>query len=210
MPQIERAVIVSSGWLAIGLVLSVPLLLVDVGVDPSSVFLVHLSVVTLLGLGLSIALTPFADDGWFEAAGWSLPRRLVASGVCTVFLSTGVIGLVTLASSAALRFDVSTQFLQLLSALDIAWVVAATVVGATRAWGRVTGAVAGGLIGALCVWSIWNYISIVGFGPDGSWIVSGADLMRYVIPFDMAAAVVALGVFWFGVRSATVHASPQS
>ena len=125
--------------------------------------------------------------------------------------ATGVVGLVTLASSVALGFDVSTQFLQLLSALDIAWVVAATVVGATRARGRTIGLVAGALIGLVCVWSISFYLSKVGFGPEGDWVVSGSALLRYVIPFDVMAAIVAIGVFVYGVRSAaTEHPSPQS
>ena len=64
-----------------------------------------------------------------------------------------------------------------------------------------------------CVWSIWNYLDAVGFGSDGEWIVSGSDLMTLVIPYDMAAAVVAVILFLLGVRKvahATAQDSPQS
>ncbi|MCL1599593.1 MAG: hypothetical protein M3094_10435, partial [Actinomycetia bacterium] len=122
-------------------------------------------------------------------------------------------GLVTLASSAALRFDPSTQFLQLLSALDIAWAGAALAIGVYRAASRSWAIAAAGVLGVVCVWSIWSYLFAVGFGANGSWIVSGSDLMRYVLPFDVAAATMAVVAFLFGVRArlhATEQPSPQS
>ena len=63
-----------------------------------------------------------------------------------------------------------------------------------------------------CVFSIWRYLDIVGFTATGGWKVSGADLMRYVIPFDMAAAVVAVLLLWRGAHAGlrTEHARPQS
>ena len=64
-------------------------------------------------------------------------------------LVTGVVALVTLASSAALRFPPSMQFLQLLSAVDIAWAATALVVGADRAWGRTVAIIGGTILGAL-------------------------------------------------------------
>jgi len=63
------------------------------------------------------------------------------------------------------------------------------------------------------VWSIWNYLTNTGFGPDGSWLVSGASLMRYVIPFDIAAALIASLFFLLGARAqaqAMEQPSPQS
>jgi hypothetical protein len=117
-----------------------------------------------------------------------------------VVLVTGVVALVTLASSAALRYPPSMQFLQLLSAVDIAWVVAAFVVGAGRAWGRAAAIVGGAVVGIVCVAAIWRYLDIVGFGPNGEWIVDGAELWRNVIPADMVAALTAIGVFAYGAR----------
>jgi hypothetical protein len=130
--------------------------------------------------------------------------------VSLVVVVTGVVGLVTLASSAALRYQPSLQFLQLLSALDIAWVVAAVIIGIRLGWGR-AGLVAGGVVGAFCVWSIWNYLRVVGLAPDGGWELRGDELMRLVLPFDMAAAVVAIGLVGEGLRRAqrTAHASDQ-
>ena len=213
MPRSEQILLWTAPWLVGGLIASAPLLLVDVSDHRIGWFLVQLSVLVAFGLGLTIRLTPLADDSWFTATGWSRRVRLAASGAVVVVVATGTVGLVTLASSAALRFDPSMQFLQLLSALDIAWAGAAITVGATRIWGRTWGAVGGAMLGIFCVWSIWNYLNTVGLGPGGEWIVSGADLMRLVIPFDMAAAVVAVVIFLVGVvraDQAIEQARPQS
>ena len=60
--------------------------------------------------------------------------------------------------------------------------------------------VSGTVIGVACVVSIWNYLRVVGFSSDGGWLVDGAQLMKLVIPFDMAAAVVAVTVLFLGIR----------
>lgn len=202
MAPIERALLRTVPWLVGALALSVPLLALGVGTDPLLAFTVHLSVLVGFGLVLANLLAPLGTPDWFEGTRWSVRVKLVASGIGLIVLTTGTVGLVTLASSAALRFDPSLQFLQLISALDIAWVVAAAATGAYRAWGR-TWAVAWGIgMGVVCVWSIWNYLTTVGFGPNGEWIVSGSDLMRLVLPYDTVAAVVAVSVFLLGVRTA--------
>lgn len=213
MPNIERALLWTIPWLIGGLAVALPLLFVDIGSNLFLWFTIQLSALVVFGLALTIRLMPLADERWFEAAGWSLRVRLVASGVSIVVLATGTVGLVTLATSAALRLDVSLQFLQLLSALDIAWAGAALVIGAHRAWGRTAAIMSGAVVGVVCVWSIWNYLNTVGFGPGGSWVVSGPDMMRLVIPFDMAAAVMAVAVFAYGVvraGAAIEQASAQS
>jgi hypothetical protein len=213
MPRIERALLLTTPWLVGGLAVAIPLLLVDVSSDLLRWFLIQLVALVALGLVIAVLITPLADASWFIETGWSVRLRLVASGVATVVLVTGGVGLVTIATSAALRYDPSTQFLQLLSALDIAWAGAAIVVGATRAWGRAAGIAGGTVLGVFCIWSIWNYLDTVGFGPDGAWIVSGSDLMRLVIPYDMAAATVAILVFAVGIvrrAQATEQPRPQS
>lgn len=212
MPQIERALLRTLPWLGAGLVAALPLLAIDIGDDPTTSFLVHLSAVVIFGLGLSLHLLPLADDRWFVATGRGRRARLSASGVSIVVLVTGAVGLVTLATSAALRYDPSTQFLQLLSALDIAWAGAAIVVGATRLRGRAAGVVGGIVLGAFCIWTIANYLHTVGFGPGGEWIVRGDDLMRLVIVWDMAAGMVAVAIFFFAIyrAGATEQARPQS
>ncbi|GMQ84684.1 MAG: hypothetical protein BMS9Abin07_0248 [Acidimicrobiia bacterium] len=196
----ERAVLVAVPFLVVGLVLSLPLLFVTWTPPPLTPVTVHLSGLVLLGLAAAVWLAPLAGADWFLGRAWSPWWRLAASGVTVVVISTGVVGLVTLASSAALRYPPSMQFLQLLSALDIAWAGAALVVGAQRAWGRPTAVAAGVVLGVACVFSIWRYLDMVGFGPAGEWIVDGPALWRNVIPADMAAGLVAVAVFVYGTR----------
>lgn len=203
MVPIERALIRTVVWLMAGLVASLALFLIDVSGDPTVAFLFHLGALVAFGLALTVALLPMSGADWFAGSRWGVARRLVGGGVGIVVLTTGVTGLVTLASSAALRYDPSTQFLQLLSALDIAWVTAAVIIGAQRAWSRTAAVIGGVMMGAVCVWSIWFYLDAVGFGPNGEWIVSGSDLATRVIPFDTAAAIIALGMFAFGTARAS-------
>ena len=200
MVPIERALVRSTVWVMLGLLASVPLLLIDVGTDPMAILMVHLGILVTFVLAVTVVLLPFTGPDWFDGSGWSASRRLAGSGIGVIVLATGVVGLVTLASSAALRFDPSIQFLQLLSALDIGWVVAAFVVGGRRLWSLPAAIAAGAAVGAVCVWSIWNYLGAVGFGPNGEWIVSGENLMTRVLPYDMAAAVIAVTLFAAGTR----------
>ena len=56
----------------------------------------------------------------------------------------------------------------------------------------------------MCLWSIWNYLRVVGFTSDGGWQVDSGALLRYVFPFDMAAAALAIAVLIIGARRKTV------
>jgi len=213
MPPIERALLRVVPFLVGGLILSLPLLAVTPSESPLGWFIAQLVVLVAIGHAMTITVMNLGDEPWFTGMPWSPAWRSIASGVGLVVLVTGTVGLITLASSAALGFDPSLQFLQLLSALDIAWAGAALTIGVYRTFARGWAIAAGSVLGIICVWSIWNYLSIVGFGPGGSWIVSGPDLARYVIPFDIAAAVMAVVFFLLGVRSqvqATEQPSPQS
>ena len=203
----ERVVLAAVPFLVVGLALSLPLLLVTWTPPPIAPVIVHLSALVLLGLVTAVWLAPLAGADWFLGRAWSAWWRLVASGGTVVVITTGVVGLVTLASSAALQFPPSMQFLQLLSALDIAWAGGALVVGAHRAWGRAAAVTAGVVLGVVCVFAIWRYLDVVGFGPSGEWIVDGPALWRNVIPADTAAALVAIVVFTYGTwRQASVEA----
>jgi len=209
----ERAVLAAVPFLLIGLALSLPLLLVSWEPPPTTLVIVHLSALTLLALAAAVLLAPLAGEDWFLGRAWQTGWRLAASGVVVVVLVTALVALVSLASSAALRYPPSMQFLQLLSAVDIAWVVAAFVIGAGRAWGRGAAVVGGVIVGIACVAAIWRYLDIVGFGPEGEWIVDSAQLWRNVIPADMLAALVASGVFVYGTLrrgQAIEQASAQS
>jgi hypothetical protein len=208
----ERAVLAAVPFLLAGLALSLPLLLVREETSITTI-VVHLIGLVLFGLLAALRLAPLAGADWFLGRDWSTFWRMVASGVSVVFLVTGTVGLVTLASSAALGYPPSMQFLQLLSALDIAWAATALVVGLWRGWGRGP-AIGGGLVLAVvCVWAIWRYLVAVGLGPTGEWLVDSDALLRHVLPYDMLAAVVAVAAFLLGTRRAAQameQARPQS
>lgn len=159
---------------------------------------VHLGVLVSIGLVVVWDLGRHLDDGWFRWLG-STGRKL-AAGASVVALTVGVVALIALATSAALRLDPSLQFLQLLSALDIAWAAGATFIGTRWLLGRRAGWAAGALVAVVCVWSIWNYQRIVGFTPVGGWQVDGGALFRYVLPYDIAAALVAVSALMAGAR----------
>lgn len=209
MSQLETAVVRAVRPLLVGLALSLPLLAVPAGWSRIGVFLAHLVVLVVFSLVLSLLLAPLVDGSWFGGTGWAPQLRRLAAGITVVLVVTGFTGLVTVASAGALRFQPSLQFLQLLSALDIAWVVAAVVVG-LEAWrGRSVALLGGSAIGALCVASIWNYLRVVGLTPDGGWQLVGSELLRLVIPFDMMAAVVAGSVLVLGLRHAARSDQPM-
>jgi hypothetical protein len=215
----ERAAIRAVPYLVAGLVAALPLLLVPVPADPLLLFTVHLSAVVALAVVVAVRLAPLADEDWFTDRGWSMLLSRLAAAIVVIVLVTGLGALVTLATSAALRYQPSLQFLQLLSVLDIAWAGAAIVIGARRLWGDRAGIAGGVLLGVFCVWSIWNYLNTVGFETDGGWLVRGDEIMRLVMPYDMAAAVVAVVLLVAGsrraasvepLRQATEQARPQS
>ena len=180
------------------LLVALPLLLVPDSWDVFPTFVIQLGGLVLLGLVVTTRLLGFTTAGWYRWVGWSERARRLAGDVSLVVLVTGLVGLVTLATSAALRLEPSLQFLQLLSALDIAWAGAAIMIGAYRLWGRRAALVGGSLLGVFCVWSIWNYLHIVGFTGDDGWLLEGGQIMRLVLPFDMMAAVVAISLLVVG------------
>ena len=158
---------------------------------------------------------PFESD-W--AGSFSLKHGEVhespwlASAASLIAIVTGFAALLTLATSAAARYEPSLQFLQLLSSLDIAWVTAALFYGAWKLWGRLPAWILGSLIVVACVGSIAVYLNVVGFTESGGWLVDAPRMMTIVIPADMVAAVVALSVLLSaGLKTdqATVQRSPQ-
>lgn len=129
----------------------------------------HLAVVVGFGLLLTMALGRYLTAKWFSDFG-ALARRLAVAATLVLF-ATGVVALLTLASSAALRLEPSLQFLQLLSALDIAWAAGATALGLGMLAGRAAGWLGGFAVVAICLWSVWRYLDVVGFTPAGGWLV---------------------------------------
>ncbi len=210
-PGLERSLGRATRWAVVGAgVGAFGLLVPQVGPSGREAFvLIHLVALVAVGLAVTWDLDRFLAESWFEGA-TPVSRRFGAAA-SQVALATGVVALVTLASSAAFRYDPSLQFLQLLSALDIAWAAAATMIGWTWLRGRGAGIAAGVAVGVFCTWSIWRYVDAVGFSAEGGWIVDGAALWRFVLPYDMAAAVVALLSLWAGARhQPTEQRSPQS
>lgn len=203
-PGVERALSRALIWTVGGASLSLPLLLIAQPLASGQLLataLIHLSVLVIFGLVVASDLARPREEIWFS---WLGPfGRTLASGAAMVALTVGVVALVTLPSSAALRLQPSLQFLQLLSALDIAWAAGATLIGFGWWLGRRAGILAGSLVGVVCVWSIWRYLEVVGFTTDGGWLVDGAALFQYVLPYDMAATVVATTGLIFAARRAT-------
>lgn len=160
--------------------------------------MVHLSALVLLGLAVASDLHRLTDDTWFPWLG-SFGRWLSA-GASTVALTVGVVALATIPTSAALRLTPSLQYLQLLSALDIAFAASTTLIGVGWWLGRKAGAIAGIAVGAVCIWSIWRYLTVVGFSADGGWLVDADALLTHVLPYDVAAAVIAVTTLIGGAR----------
>jgi len=134
---------------------------------------VHLSAIVAAIYVLALRIAPTTDTDWLPSVRTS-GQRAFATAASAAALVTGFTALATLGTSAALRLDPSLQFLQLLSALDIAWVVAATVIGTRWAFGMNIARAAGGAMSIVCVWSIWRYLNEVGFtegGAGGWWTV---------------------------------------
>lgn len=170
--------------------------------------LAHLTVLQIATYALVIELTPLTDRPWFA----STKRSWLASVVSLIAVVVGFSALLTLATSAVARYDVSLQFLQLLSSMDIAWVVAALYIGARKLWGNGTAAVLGSIILAACVASIALYLQTVGFTESGGWLVDSEAMYRIVISSDTVAAILSLTVLLAAVRSVqrTEQAKPHS
>ncbi len=197
---VETAILRAAPYLFGGVGAALPLLLVPTDSSRLVVVTTHLSILVAMALVVALRLAPLVELSWFVDRSWSPTRRRLAAAAVLIAIVTLVIGLVTLVTSAALRLQPSLQFLQLLSALDIAWAVAALVIGLRLLAGR-TAAVIGGLaLDIVCVAALWNYLRVVGFEADGGWLLDGARLMRLVIPADMVAAVIALVVLALGLR----------
>lgn len=214
MPPVEKALARSLTWLSAGLAVSLLLVaLPDADADRLLlVVTVHLAAIVTFGLGVGLDLARFSDGPWFVGMGRSVFLRRFGALASIIALTTGVVALVTLASSAALGYQPSLQFLQLLSALDIAWATAGLMFGVRLMAGDRWALLAGLILAVICIWSIWRYLDVVGFAADSGWLVSSPDLWKYVLPFDMAAAVMAIGAVLLGLRSTqpTEQRNPQS
>lgn len=198
MTGLEQAVTTTVRWLLPALLLTPVLLFVPPPHGRTAWILIHLGAIVTFGLFLAMRLARDLRHPWFTSL--RPARSLLASAASTVALITGAVALITLASSAALRLAPSMQFLQLLSALDIAWAASATAIGVGLAGRRIAGWLAGGFVVAVCLGSVAAYLINVGYEPDGGWLVDASGMWRYILPFDMTAAVIAVTSLLVGAR----------
>jgi hypothetical protein len=198
--RLERALTGTLLWMTAGAAAAVPSLFLPEPEDPLITVTVHLGLLVVFAVGLVFHLAPLGDEPWFEGLEMGENGRRALTWVSIVVMTTGATGLVTLATSAALRFDPSLQFLQMLSALDIAWAAAALTLGLRRRIGVKAAVFGASVLGIVCVWAIWRYLDTVGFTADGGWILEASALRRLVLPYDMGAAVVALTAFSMGIK----------
>ncbi len=197
---LETAVINAFPWLLAGLVAGIPLLLVPASSDRRWDLLIHLSLLVFFSLALTWRVAATERMVWFADRGWSGRAQFLATLASLVVIVTGVTALVTLATSAALRFEPSLQFLQLLSALDIAWVVSGTTLAVRALWGRGPAVAAGIAMSIVCVLSIALYLAAVGLDAKGGWLVDGGEMLRLVLPFDVVAALMTVSLLLLAAR----------
>jgi len=198
MNTIEHSLSVVAKWALPALLVSLLGLAIPGDWDLEALFLTHLALLAIwsLGLGRNMVHSVATHGLWFSHLDRPKARRATAVGVvAAVSLATM---LVTLASSAALRYDPSTQFLQLLSAFDIAWVVTGLIIGLSFRLRRGMWMTAGVAMTVMCLFSIYLYVDAVGFGRNGEWLVQAAEMLRLVIPFDVAAAIMTTAAILWG------------
>jgi hypothetical protein len=203
---LERALASTLLWMTAGAAVGVPILFLPQPEAPLLTVTVHLILLVGFSIGLTFHLAPLVDDPWFDDLPMGTNGKRALTWVVVVVMVTGATGLVALATSAAFRYEPSLQFLQLLSALDIAWAAAALTLGARRRFGGGAAVGAALALGVVCVWAIWRYLDVVGFTDAGGWLLRAAELNRYVLPYDMGAAAVAVVVFSMGVRRSRASA----
>ncbi len=197
----EAGLRVSTRWVLIGVAISPIGLLSGSTSDDSRLVIVtlHLVALTAAIFALTCRLASVFDPPAFAARSRFASR--LGTDAALVALVTGFAALVTLASSAALRYQPSLQYLQLLSVLDIAWTTSGFYLGVRRMLTtRWAGPAAGVFMGTMCVFSLTRYMAVIGFGPDGGWDVQAPDMLRLVIPADVIAAVLTVGALVLGAR----------
>lgn len=200
MNSAEKTLARSALWATAGCSAAVPLLLAPAPEAPLLTFTIDLSLLAAFAIALSFHLAPLSDEPWFSGTELGGGARSMAGGAVLVVAVAGSTGLVALATSVALRYDASLQYLQLLSSLDIAGAAAALILGWRRWWGPRGVGVAAALLGAMCVWAVWRYLDVAGFTVSGGWVVDGRRLRSLILPYNLGATLVAGWVFVVGMR----------
>lgn len=199
--QLEDAVLDAFPFLVDALGISALGLLVPSSLPLRGRVVVQLTLISVFALYLAYRLLRRLDPVWFEGAPITSSQRAFGTALGVVVIVTGSVGLVALASSAALRLRPPTQLLQLLSALDIAWAATTVMVASFWLWNRVRVALLqGAAVVALCVFAYYRYVDEVAFGPSGAWRLRASELWEYVLVYDIAIAVIAIALLVFAVR----------
>lgn len=171
--------------------------------------IVQLAIIQVATFLYAMEVGDLLDAPWFAGK----RRAWLASTASLVASVVGFSALLTLSVSAAARYDVSLQFLQLLSSLDIAWVVSGLYLAGRVLWSRTIAATAATVLLIACVTSIAVYLSVVSFTDGGGWLVDGREMMRIVIPSDVMAAIITLSSLLIASRrrtQPTLQANDQS
>jgi hypothetical protein len=201
---VEVTLLRSLPWLAVGFAFALLVRFTRGRLMPAlriTIFTVHLSAMLALVLTAALVLVPLTSSEWFQNSGLSEVGRLMASGAFLTLLLTAGIAAVSIASSAALAYRPSLSYLQLLAAADAGMATAGTTVGMAWAFGPAVAALGGASVAAVCVWSIWRYLDVVGFEANGGWKVDKPALWRYVYPYDIAALIVVVAAIAYGAWS---------
>jgi hypothetical protein len=188
-------------WLAAGLAAALVVRILRgrlVSAPRITIFTVHLSAMLALVLTAALALVPLTSSKWFQNSGLPEVGRLMASGASLTILLAAGIAAVSIASSAALGYRPSLSYLQLLASADAGMATAGTSVGLAWAFGPAVATLGGASVAAVCVWSIWRYLDVVGFEANGGWKVDKQALWRYVYPYDVAALMLVASAIVIG------------
>ncbi len=197
----EAAALEGFPFLVDGLGVAVLGLLVPTSLSLPWRFTIQLGLLSALALFLAYRLLAHVSSLWFAGAGLRAPWQALGTALGYVVLVTGSVGLVCLASSAALRYQPTTQFLQLLSSLDIAWATSTVMVAVHWLWKRrILTLLAGAGVVVVCVWVIVRYIDKGAFGPRGAWRLRAGELWEYVLVYDVVVAALAIGLLVVAVR----------
>lgn len=211
-PQtLESSALLTFPWLPGGLVVSLPLLLLTQANDRRWEAMIHLSLLVLFLFALSWRLGRSGDHPWFADRGWSESRRRLVTNVALIIILTGVAVVVTLASSAAMRYQPSLQFPQLLSALESLGLSPEPHLPCVP-YGETVPPSQRPMMSIIYVLSIGLYLAAVGLFADQGRLVDGEQILRLVLPFDVAAAAITIGltVSPVGCAQETEQASAQS
>jgi hypothetical protein len=198
----ERAALRAGIWASAGMAAAVPLLVIpQPGTGPRLPALVHLGLLGAFAIGLAFHLAPVADRPWLTGTTIGEAARWAGAGLVVAAMVAASASGVAVATGAALRFDPSLQYLQVLATLHLSVTASLVVLGARRRFGGAIAAVGAAAMVAAGLWTEWRYLGAVGFTPAGGWVVDGSEMRVIVLPFLAGSAAAAAAAFAAGAGS---------